>query len=69
VKSKFKTLWNDFWTIKDRTNNKLIRASQAGDSKKIRKLLNKLKEAEKIADINYCGEDGLSALHVAAKYN
>ena len=33
------------------------------------KLLNKLRDAEKIADINYCDEKGYIALHLTAKYN
>jgi len=69
VKSKVKSLWNDFWVKKDKTNSKLIKAATKGDVKKIQKLLNHLREAEKIADINFCGSEGLSALHAAAKNN
>jgi ankyrin repeat protein len=40
-----------------------------GDLKKVQKLLNILRDGEKAADINYCDENGLSALHTAIKYN
>lgn len=69
MKTKFHTLWEDFWTKKDKTNLKLIRAAASGNTKHIKKLLNKLREGEKVADLNFCDDDGLSALHAAAKYN
>ena len=47
----------------------MIRAASKGDLKTLRKLLNRLREAEKIGDINYCDGTGMSALHAAAKYN
>jgi ankyrin repeat protein len=47
----------------------LIKAAKEGNSKKIIKLLNKLREPEKIADINYCDKNGYTALHTAAKFN
>ena len=69
LKSKAKSMWNDFWTKKDKTNLKLIKAAAKGDVKTIQKLLNHLREAEKVADINFCDNEGLSALHPAAKNN
>ena len=69
IKSKARSLWQEFWQKKDKTNTKLIKAAQKGDLKSIQKLLNHLREAEKIADINFCDDEGMSALHVAAKCN
>jgi ankyrin repeat protein len=47
----------------------LIKAAETGDTKKIRKLLNRLRDPEKMADLNYCDKRGYSALHAAAKAN
>jgi hypothetical protein len=69
MKSKFRTLWQDFWAKKDKTNAKLIKAAASGNTKEIKKLLNKMREGEKVADLNYCDENGFSALHSAAKFN
>ena len=33
----------------------------------MRKVLNTFRKPEKIADVNFCGKNGLSALHVAVK--
>ena len=69
MRAKFTTFWQDFWNKKDRTKIKLINACQSGNIKVIKKLLNKLREAEKIGDIKYFDDKGLSALHIAAKFN
>ena len=61
--------WQLFWNSKDKANNGLIKASKEGNIKKLTKLLNKLREPEKIADINFCDKEGYSALHTAAKFN
>ena len=69
LKSRFRSMWEDFWAKKDKTNLKLIRAAATGDTKQIKKLLNKLREGEKVADLNFCDDEGYSALHAAAKFN
>ena len=69
AKTLVKNLWTIFWVKKDKSNKGLIKAAQTGDTKKVIKLLNKLREPEKVADINYCNEKGFTALHTAAKYN
>jgi len=58
-----------FWNRKDKANNNLIKAAKDGNTKKILKLLNRLRKPEKIADIHFVDESGLSALHIAAKFN
>ena len=63
------SLWQLFWKNKDKSNKKLIKAAEIGDTKRIIKLLNKLREPDKVADINYCDERGFTALHAAAKSN
>jgi hypothetical protein len=35
LKSKAKSIWNDFWSKKDKTNLKLIKAAGKGEIKKI----------------------------------
>ena len=67
LKAKLQTIWGDFWVKKDKNNLKLIKAAESGDLKVMRKLLNTFRKPEKIADVNYFGKNGLSALHVAAK--
>lgn len=62
-------MWQDFWAKKDKTNLKLIHAAAKGDTKLIKKLLNKMREGDKVADLNFCDENGFSALHAAAKFN
>jgi hypothetical protein len=57
-KSKFRSMWEDFWSKKDKTNIKLIKAAAIGDTKTIKKLLNKLRDGEKVADVSYCDESG-----------
>lgn len=47
----------------------MIQAATKGDTKTLKKLLNKLRDAEKSADVNYCDGTGLSALHYAVKSN
>ena len=56
AKTLVKNLWTLFWVKKDKSNKGLIKAAQTGDTKKVIKLLNKLREPEKVADINYCNE-------------
>ena len=55
-KVRFRTLWSDFWAKKDKTNVKLIKAAGKGDTKTMTKLLNKLRDAEKSADLNFCDD-------------
>jgi hypothetical protein len=69
LKKKTYSVWNDFWNSKLTVNKRLIEATQKGDTKKLIKLLNKLRKAEEVADINYCDSTGLSALHYAALFN
>jgi len=62
-------IWFSFWSKKNKANEGLIRAAKEGNVKKIQKLLNKLREPEKMAEINFCDKLGYSALHMAAKHN
>jgi hypothetical protein len=54
MKSKSTNSWQDFWSHKEKSNKELIKAAKEGNTKLITKLLNKMREAEKTADINYC---------------
>lgn len=67
LKAKLETFWRDFWVKKDKNNLKLIKAAELGDLNLMRKLLNSFSKPEKIADVNYFGKNGLSALHLAVK--
>jgi len=67
LKSKLQSIWGDFWTKKDKNNKKLLKAAEKGELKTLRKILNTLRPGEKLADINYCGSNGLGALHAAIK--
>jgi hypothetical protein len=67
LKAKLQSIWGDFWANKDKNNQKLIKAAETGNLKAMRKVLNTFRKPEKIADVNFCGKNGLSALHVAVK--
>lgn len=69
LKSKFRTLWSDFWSKKDKSNIKLVQAASKGDLRKVQKLLNRLRGGYNYGDANFCDESGFSALHAAAKHN
>lgn len=62
-------IWSYFWDQKSKANEGLVKAAKVGDVRKIQKLLNKLREPEKMAEITYCDRKGFSALHIAAKHN
>ena len=40
LKAKIQSAWGDFWTKKDKNNEKLIKAAEKGDLKTLRKVLN-----------------------------
>lgn len=61
--------WSRFWKKKTKANEGLILAAKEGNTKRLQKLLNKLREPEKLAEINYCDKGGYSAIHMAAKHN
>jgi ankyrin repeat protein len=69
LKSKFQDVWSDFWSKKDKTNIKLVKAAGKGDIKMLQKLLNSLRQAEKIADVDFSDETGYTALHMATMNN
>jgi len=40
LKAKVQSVWGEFWTKKDKNNQKLIKAAEKGDLKTLRKVLN-----------------------------
>lgn len=57
--------WSEWWNKKKEQNSELLAASEKGNLKKVRDLLNKQKHGDLAADINAKGLDDYTALHYA----
>ncbi len=42
-----------------------MKAAEKGDLKTLRKILNKLRSGDKLAELNFCAQNGFNALHIA----
>lgn len=65
-KSMNKKAWDEWWKQKKRNDQDLLIAAENGDVNEVRRLLDKSKLQDLIADINVKGLDNWSALHFAA---
>ena len=58
--------WEEWWKMKHEQNERLLMASKQGNLPALLRLLSKKNHGDLVADINFKGNDGFTALHHAA---
>lgn len=64
--SKQQSAWGDWWREKKRNNQDLLWSSENGNLDEVKRLLDKEKLQDMVADVNHKGLDNWTALHFAA---